>query len=266
MEARARATELDRLNQQRRTIEQEMKQQAQETLASVQLDSSAPPDAIVLFDEHFHQGVIGIVAGRLKDEYKRPTIVFAKQDDKTIKGSARSIAGVHIRDILEAVSTAQPGLIDKFGGHAAAAGLSIQTANLSAFTAAFTSHVKAALADIDDPNIILSDGELEPHILNLPTAQVLRQAGPFGQGFQPPLFDGTFKLIQQRIVGERHLKMVLAHPDSGEEFDAIAFNIDPDVWPDPNVKQVQLAYQLDVNYYRGRESLQLLVEALAPLA
>ena len=266
MEARARATELDRLNQQRRTIEQEMKQQAQESLASIQLDSSAPPDAIVLFDEHFHQGVIGIVAGRLKDEYKRPTIVFAKQDDETIKGSARSIAGVHIRDILEAVSTAQPGLIDKFGGHAAAAGLSIQTANLSAFTAAFTSHVKAALADIDDPNIILSDGELEPHILNLPTAQVLRQAGPFGQGFQPPLFDGTFKLIQQRIVGERHLKMVLAHPDSGEEFDAIAFNIASDVWPDPNVKQVQLAYQLDVNYYRGRESLQLLVEALAPLA
>lgn len=266
MEARARATELDRLNQQRRTIEQEMKQQAQETLASVQLDSSAPPDAIVLYDEAFHQGVIGIVAGRLKDEYKRPTIVFAKQDDDTIKGSARSVAGVHIRDILEAVSTAQPGLIEKFGGHAAAAGLSLRTENLPAFTAQFTAHVKTALAAIDDPNVILSDGELDATALALPLAQTLRQAGPFGQGFQPPLFDGIFNLVQQRIVGERHLKMVLAHPESGEELDAIAFNIDPEVWPDLSVKQVQLAYQLDVNYYRGRETLQLLVDAIAPVA
>ncbi|OFI33764.1 single-stranded-DNA-specific exonuclease RecJ [Alteromonas lipolytica] len=264
MEARARATELDRLNQQRRTIEQEMKQQAQETLASVQLDSSAPPDAIVLFDEQFHQGVIGIVAGRLKDEYKRPTIVFARQDEAIIKGSARSISGVHIRDILEAVSTANPDLIEKFGGHAAAAGLSLRAENLPAFTEQFTRNVKAALADIDDPNVILSDGELAAEVLDLPLAQTLRQAGPFGQGFQPPLFDGTFNLVQQRIVGERHLKMVLAHPQSGEEFDAIAFNIDPEVWPDNRVKQVQLAYQLDVNYFRGRESLQLLVEALAP--
>lgn len=265
MQARARATDLDRLNQQRRTIEQEMKQQAQDILAAVQLDSSASTDAIVLFDEHFHQGVIGIVAGRLKDEYKRPTIVFARQDDDIIKGSARSISGVHIRDILEAVSTSQPGLIEKFGGHAAAAGLSLRAENLAAFTDIFTRHVGKALLNIDDPNIILSDGELDSQVLNLPLAQTLRQAGPFGQGFQPPLFDGIFQLIQQRIVGERHLKMVLAHPDSGEEFDAIAFNIDSKIWPDPNVKQVQLAYQLDVNYYRGRESLQLLVEALSPL-
>ncbi|NVK54553.1 MAG: single-stranded-DNA-specific exonuclease RecJ [Alteromonadaceae bacterium] len=265
MEARARATELDRLNQQRRTIEQEMKQQAQEVLASIRIDDTAPPAAIVLFDESFHQGVIGIVAGRLKDEYKRPTIVFARQDDNTIKGSARSISGVHIRDILEAVSTAAPGLIDKFGGHAAAAGLSLPAEHLDAFTQAFTAHVSKALEKVDDPNVILTDGPLDADVLNLPLAQSLRQAGPFGQGFQPPLFDGEFRLIQQRIVGECHLKMVLAHPDSGEEFDAIAFNIDTDVWPDASIKQVQLAYQLDVNYYRGRESLQLLVEAIAPL-
>ncbi|MDC8830037.1 single-stranded-DNA-specific exonuclease RecJ [Alteromonas gilva] len=264
MEARARATELDRLNQQRRTIEQEMKQQAQEVLAGIRLDESAPPEAIVLYDESFHQGVIGIVAGRLKDEYKRPTIVFARQDDTTIKGSARSIAGVHIRDILEAVSTATPGLIDKFGGHAAAAGLSLPLANLSAFTQAFTAHVSKALEQADDPNVILSDGPLDADVLNLPLAQTLRQAGPFGQGFHPPLFDGDFRLIDQRIVGDCHLKMVLAHPDSGEEFDAIAFNVDTEVWPDASIKHVQLAYQLDVNYYRGRESLQLLVEALAP--
>lgn len=266
MEARARATELDRLNQQRRTIEQEMKQQAQETLASVQLDNSALPDAIVLYDDAFHQGVIGIVAGRLKDEYKRPAIVFAKQDDETIKGSARSVTGVHIRDILEAVSTAHPGLIEKFGGHAAAAGLSLRTENLPAFTEQFTAHVKTALAAIDDPNVILSDGELDATALALPLAQTLRQAGPFGQGFQPPLFDGIFNLVQQRVVGERHLKMVLAHPESGEELDAIAFNIDPDVWPNLGVRQVQVAYQLDVNYYRGRETLQLLVDAIAPVA
>lgn len=264
MEARARATELDRLNQQRRTIEQEMKQQAQEVLASVQLDNASLPEAIVLYDAGFHQGVIGIVAGRLKDEYNRPTIVFAKQDDIIIKGSARSISGVHIRDILEAVDTAVPGVIEKFGGHAAAAGLSLSIEHLDTFTQAFTHHVAKAMENIEDPSIILSDGELDAGYLDLTLAQTLRQAGPFGQGFQPPLFDGVFHLVQQRIVGERHLKMVLAHPESGEEFDAIAFNIDPEIWPDANIHKVQIAYQLDVNYYRGRESLQFLVEAIAP--
>ncbi len=264
MQARSLAVELDRLNQQRKTIEQDMKQQAEETLASLELGSEAP-DAIVLFDEAFHQGVIGIVAGRLKDQYKRPTIVFARQDDDTLKGSARSVDGVHIRDLLDAVHTAHPELIIKFGGHAAAAGLSLRADKLSQFNEVFNRYAAEALAHIGDPHLIVTDGELADTELSLDVAQLLRQAGPFGQGFQPPLFDGVFHLVQQRIVGERHLKMVLAHPESGEEFDAIAFNIDTQVWPDASIRRVEVAYQLDVNFFRGRESLQLLVDAIAPL-
>ncbi|BBO29076.1 MAG TPA: single-stranded-DNA-specific exonuclease RecJ [Alteromonas sp.] len=264
MQARAMAVELDRLNQQRKTIEQDMKQQAEETLASLDLEGEVP-NAIVLFDEAFHQGVIGIVAGRLKDQHKRPTIVFARQDDDTLKGSARSVDGVHIRDLLDVVDTTYPDLIIKFGGHAAAAGLSIEAGKLEEFSAVFSRYAGEALANIGDPHVIVTDGELTDTELSLDVAQLLRQAGPFGQGFQPPLFDGVFHLVQQRIVGERHLKMVLAHPDSGEEFDAIAFNIDTQVWPDASIRRVEVAYQLDVNFFRGRESLQLLVDAIAPL-
>ncbi|MFS1701689.1 single-stranded-DNA-specific exonuclease RecJ [Alteromonas sp. AMM-1] len=266
MQARALAAELDSLNQQRKTIEQDMKQQAEEALAALELgEGGSALNAIVLFDEAFHQGVIGIVAGRLKDKNKRPVIVFARQDDDTLKGSARSIDGVHIRDLLDAVHTANPELIIKFGGHAAAAGLSIPADQLDQFTRVFSRYAGEALKHIGDPHVIVTDGELADTELSLDVAQLLRQAGPFGQGFQPPLFDGVFHLVQQRIVGERHLKMVLAHPHSGEEFDAIAFNIDTHIWPNASIRQVEIAYQLDINFFRGRESLQLLVDAIAPL-
>lgn len=264
-EARAKATELDRLNQQRRSIEQQMKAQALDIVANIQQQMPALMTAMVIYDERFHQGVIGIVAGRLKDEYKRPVIVFAKQDETTLKGSARSITGVHIRDVIEAVNTANPGIICKFGGHAAAAGLSINTEQLAQFTQLFNQQVELAMVSIDDPNVLLTDGPLAAQDLDISVARVLRSAGPFGQGFPTPLFDGEFRLVQQRIVGEKHLKMVVVSTETGEEFDAIAFNVDPDVWPNPSISVVQLAYQLDINYYRGKESLQLLVEALSPL-
>jgi single-stranded-DNA-specific exonuclease len=264
MTAREIAAELDSLNQQRRHIEGDMKAQAEQVIANLPIDDNHQPAAYVLYQSSFHQGVIGILAGRIKEKYKRPVIAFAEQDDLVIKGSARSIAGIHIRDVLEEVSTANPGLIDKFGGHAMAAGLTIQKANLAAFETAFIAVVEKYLALLGDQHSILTDGALHPEDIALSLAQQIRMAGPFGQGFEAPLFDGVFALVSQKIVGQNHLKMALVVPDSGEEVDAIAFNVDTTVWPNTQVKYIEVAYRLDVNFFRGRQTVQLLVEALAP--
>jgi len=261
MQARMIASELDALNRERREIETGMKAQAELVLEKMSLAEEDTPAALVVYQADFHQGVIGIVAGRLKEKYLKPVIAFAHQDDTTIKGSARSIPGVHIRDLLDEVNTRYPGVIDKFGGHAMAAGLSLPVANLAAFEQAFVDIAKQHMDKVGGNQVLLSDGSLSGKELSLPFAHLLRQAGPFGQGFESPLFDGEFQLVQQKLVGEKHLKLVLHEPSVGE-VDAIAFNIDVKAWPNAMVKQVRIAYRLDVNVFRGQESVQLIIEQL----
>jgi single-stranded-DNA-specific exonuclease len=261
IQARMIAAELDALNKERREIETGMKAQAEQTLESMALNEGEMPEALVVYREDFHQGVIGIVAGRLKEKYLKPVIAFAHQDDEIIKGSARSIPGVHIRDVLDEVNTRFPGVIDKFGGHAMAAGLSLPLAKLNAFEDAFVAIASQHMAKLDGNHALLSDGDLTDSELCLTFAHQLRQAGPFGQGFESPLFDGEFTLLDQRLVGQKHLKMVLKS-DGNNEIDAIAFNVDLNVWPNAMVKRVHIAYRLDINVFRGQETVQLIIEQI----
>ncbi|MFZ8142113.1 single-stranded-DNA-specific exonuclease RecJ [Alteromonas macleodii] len=261
IQARMIAAELDALNKERREIETGMKAQAETVLEQMALDEGDMPSALVVYREDFHQGVIGIVAGRLKEKYLKPVIAFAHQDDEIIKGSARSIPGVHIRDVLDEVNTRYPGVIEKFGGHAMAAGLSLPVAKLQDFERAFVDTARAHMAKLDGNHALLSDGDLSSKELCLPFAHLLRQAGPFGQGFESPLFDGEFALLDQRLVGQKHLKMVLKS-DGANEVDAIAFNVDLHSWPNAMVKRVHIAYRLDINVFRGQETVQLIVEQI----
>ena len=261
IQARMIAAELDALNKERREIETGMKAQAESVLEQMALDEGDMPSALVVYREDFHQGVIGIVAGRLKEKYLKPVIAFAHQDDEIIKGSARSIPGVHIRDVLDEVNTRYPGVIEKFGGHAMAAGLSLPVAKLQDFEQAFVDIARAHMAKLDGNHALLSDGDLSSKELCLPFAHLLRQAGPFGQGFESPLFDGEFALLDQRLVGQKHLKMVLKS-DGANEVDAIAFNVDLKSWPNAMVKRVHIAYRLDINVFRGQETVQLIVEQI----
>lgn len=264
--ARVMASDLDDLNKARREIEQGMQVEAETIFKQLNFSLDNLPNAIALYQQDWHQGVIGIVAGRLKEKFHRPCIVFAKGSDndsvnigqQEIKGSARSIPGLHIRDLLERIASQHPNLILKFGGHAMAAGLSIEQKNFIKFQTVFNDLAGIWLKAEDLQSIILSDGELALNHLTLAFAEQLREAGPWGQNFPEPLFDDTFTLVQQRIVGEKHLKLVVEK--QGEVFDCIAFNVDVKVWPNSQAKQVHLAYRLDVNEFRGKRTVQLMVE------
>jgi single-stranded-DNA-specific exonuclease len=260
------ASELNALNKDRQLIEREMQREGLQLLEEfLQNTGGSVPAALCLFDENWHQGVVGILASRIKERLHRPTIAFARGEAGEIKGSARSIPGLHIRDALDRVATRYPGLVKKFGGHAMAAGLSLADTDFERFRDAFEAEVECLLEGVELDAIVESDGELCPDDLTLPLARTLRYAGPWGQHFPEPLFDGEFLLVHQRLVGERHLKLVLAHPDRPEQLlDAIAFNIDLEAWPNPAVERVLIAYRLDSNEFRGRESVQLLVEVIEP--
>lgn len=262
--ARQIAVQLDSLNRERREIEGSMQQEAVKALDNLNFGTDVLPYALVLYQADYHQGVIGILAGRMKDKYFRPTIAFAHQDDDTLKGSARSIPGLHIRDLLEEVNNRYPGIIAKFGGHAMAAGLSLPLKNLSAFEQVFQQIAEENLKGKPLAGELISDGELQDHDFSLAFAQCLKEAGPWGQGFPEPLFDGEFQLMDQRLVGAKHLKMVVKHA-SGVLLDAIAFNVDLQQWPNPQCQHVSLAFKLDINEFRGRTSLQLMVEGLNAL-
>ncbi|WP_156948420.1 single-stranded-DNA-specific exonuclease RecJ [Marinobacterium jannaschii] len=262
--ARDLANTLDELNKERRSIEQEMQQQALQLLDQLQLDEQQLPWGLCLFDEGWHQGVIGILASRIKDRVHRPVIAFAPGENGEIKGSARSISGFHVRDGLDAVAAKHPGLISKFGGHAMAAGLSFPAESFKAFCEAFDNEVKRQLSEADLQQQILTDGELNANQINIRLAEELREGGPWGQQFPAPLFDGEFALLQQRIVGQRHLKMVLMDPTSGLALDAIYFNCDTQLWPNEGISRVRVVYRLDINEFRGQRNVQLLVEQLLP--
>ena len=272
--ATALAAQLEQLNQERRAIEARMQVDA---LAAVrQLREPTPTlqrNGVCLYDESWHQGVVGLVASRVKERVRRPVIAFAKVDDNGLRGSARSIPGVHIRDVLDAIAAHHPDLINKFGGHAMAAGLSIELAQLDRFARAFDEEVTRWMAAAAGYDAIETDGELESDEIALETARALRAGGPWGQAFPEPCFDGLFAIRNARIVGERHLKMWVELPRSGRAFDAIAFNYagaDPGRAGDPQAKPVlpsgnaHLVYRLDVNEYQGERRLQLLVDHVLP--
>ena len=263
-EARTIAHQLDEINHARRDIESDMKQQAMTILDSMHLDNNESlPFGLCLFDEGFHEGVVGIIASRIKDQWNRPVIVFAKTEDGLLKGSGRSIKGLHIRDALDSVATKHPELISKFGGHAMAAGLTIAEANYELFTNAFDEEVRRHLCEDDLQGVVMSDGELLDSEFSMNTAEELRYAGPWGQAFQEPVFDGLFNIINKRIVAEKHLKLSLQPVESNLEIDAIAFNVTDEEWPEHTL-QANVAFRLDVNVFRGNKNLQLMVEHIEP--
>lgn len=258
------AEQLDALNIERRRIEQEMKEQALASLERLEhkVEENRLPLGLCLHDESWHQGVIGILAGRLKDRYHRPVIALASVSPYEMKGSARSIAGVNIRDVLAAIDKDHPGLITKFGGHAMAAGLSLVPEHLDAFRKAYVLELSQHIDSTQCAGVIYSDGALSSVELSLETAQLLHQAGPWGQQFPEPLFDNQFEVLDQRLVGQHHLKMTLSHPKGGAVLDAIAFNVDLKLWPNHRARFIHAAYKLDVNFYQGRTRMQLLIEAM----
>lgn len=257
------AQRLNHLNQERRVIELKMQREA--FLAVEQIDLKHLPYGVCLYQENWHQGVIGLVASRIKEKINRPVIAFAKVDANHLKGSARSITGLHIRDVLESIATEYPHMIPKFGGHAMAAGLSLLLDNYADFQKVFDKHVKKHIKEEDLKHILITDGKLSSNELSLETAELIIQAGPFGSGFPEPVFDGLFKLVNQRVVGQHHLKLILQIPDSEHYIDGIVFNVDLNVWPNYHCTTVRAVYSLDINEYKNKRKLQLLIDELIPL-
>ena len=258
--AKDMAYQLDQLNNDRREVEAVMKHEAMAYLTDMKaLDRHHLPSGVCLFDANWHQGVIGILASRIKDQVHRPVIAFAPAGKDLIKGSARSIPGVHIRDVLSDIAALHPKLLSKFGGHAMAAGLSLNMHDYPAFALAFDEMVGKRLASVDLEQKILSDGQLTEQEMSLEIADLLQNAATWGQEFPEPVFDGVFDVIQARIVGQRHLKLVLRKPEGDLIIDAIAFFVDkPEHWL--GLRQIKAAYKFDINEFRGNRSVQFIVQ------
>jgi len=260
--ARTMAEELDQLNVDRRVIETGMQQEALKLVEGLHLDHNTLPWGLCLYDPGWHQGVVGLLASRIKERFHRPVIAFGQDANGDLKGSARSIAGFHIRDALDAVAARYPGLVNKFGGHAMAAGLSLASTHFPRFAEAFDTEVRRQLTEETLEEVILIDAVLEPTEIHLESARLLREAGPWGQHFPEPLFRGEFVVLDQRIVGGKHLKFNLGSEwDQSFAVEAIAFNVPP-VLLAATPAAVDIIYRLDVNAWRGRESVQLVVERI----
>lgn len=255
------AQQLNELNLQRRNIESDMREHAEAAVAKLQFDTGQVPDLVTLYQPDWHAGVIGIVAGRVKEQVNRPVIALAHEDDDILKGSARSVSGLHMRDLLERVHTLEPNIMERFGGHAMAAGLTLKKANLQRFSELAQAVAQEWLTEEQKQRVYWSDGELTLPELTINNVDMLQNAGPWGQHFPEPMFDGEFDIVDQRIVGEKHLKCVLRHPQ-GDVLDAIAFNVDTNEWPNNSVQRVELLYKPQLNHFRGKTSVQLLVEQI----
>jgi single-stranded-DNA-specific exonuclease len=259
MAAREQAETLHQLNRERRDIEQSMQLDALKQLDDLALDATNVPFALTLYDPDWHQGVIGILASRIRERVHRPTVVFADVGDDLLKGSGRSIPGLHLRDALDRVATRHPGLVEKFGGHAMAAGLSLAKSDLEAFRAALNSVVAETLSDVPPESIEDSDGELAPGDFSVQLAEQLVRGGPWGQHFPEPMFDGVFTVSRHRIVGDRHLKMTLTI--DSVDVEAIAFNVDVDEWLNQPLERIRALYRLDINEFRGDRNAQLVIDS-----
>lgn len=263
-EARMLASELDALNQTRKEIEQGMQQEALALCDALERDHDTLPSGLSMYHPQWHQGVVGILASRIKERFHRPVIAFAPAANGVIKGSGRSVQGFHMRDALERLDSRFPGLMLKFGGHAMAAGLSLEEARFDEFRQRFADLVAEWLDPALLQGEIWSDGLLQADEMTLTVAEMLREGGPWGQMFPEPVFDGRFRLLQQRLVGERHLKMMLEPVGGGPLLDGIAFNVDTACWPDNGVREVDITYKLDINEFRGNRSLQLIIDNIWP--
>ncbi|ANR81165.1 single-stranded-DNA-specific exonuclease RecJ [Kosakonia sacchari] len=264
-EARQLASDLDALNQTRKEIEQGMQAEALTLCEQLERSGETLPGGLAMYHPEWHQGVVGILASRIKERFHRPVIAFAPAGDGVLKGSGRSIQGLHMRDALERLDMLFPGMMLKFGGHAMAAGLTLEEHRFEEFRQRFGELVTEWLDPALLQGEIVSDGPLSAQEMTLEVAEMLREAGPWGQMFPEPMFDGEFRLLQQRLVGERHLKVMLEPVGGGPLLDGIAFNVDTSCWPDNGVRQVNIAYKLDVNEFRGNRSVQLIIENLWPL-
>ncbi|MGZ8201111.1 MAG: single-stranded-DNA-specific exonuclease RecJ [Methylosarcina sp.] len=260
--ARELALQLDDLNNGRKEIEGQMKHEAMVLLNEMRaLDENHLAAGVCLYDANWHQGVIGILASRIKDRLHRPVIAFAPAGKDLIKGSARSIPGVHIRDVLSDIAAAHPKLLSKFGGHAMAAGLTLNMHDYPPFALAFDEMVGKRLHNVDLEQKIISDGELSEQDMTVAFAELLQQSATWGQGFPEPVFHGVFEVVQSTLVGQRHLKLVLRIPKGNLLIDAIAFFIDhPEQWL--GVRSCLAAYKLDINQFRGQRSIQFIVQYL----
>ncbi|MBT5223497.1 MAG: single-stranded-DNA-specific exonuclease RecJ [Gammaproteobacteria bacterium] len=266
VKAKQLAQQMDELNIDRREVEGQMKQEAMRLLKDMNiLDKQHLTAGVCIYNEDWHQGVIGILASRIKDRLNRPVIAFANAGSGEIKGSGRSIPGVHIRDVLSDIAVAHPKVLTKFGGHAMAAGLSIQLHDYPVFMLAFDKAVEQRLVDVDLDQKVYTDGELTETEMTIGFCELLKNAGPWGQEFPEPLFHGIFDVVQSRIVGQQHLKLVLRKPDSELLIDAIAFFVErPEYWL--GIRQVNIAYKLDINEYNGQRNIQFIIDYIEKLA
>jgi len=252
------ASRLETLNLERREIQGDMQQQAAEAVEEISANYKSLPQGLCLFDDRWHQGIVGLIASKMKDRFNRPVIAFARGDDGLLKGSARSVSGINIRDALDTIATTHPGLLLKFGGHAMAAGLTIEQDRFEVFAAAFASEIERLGYDGNLAETIITDGELSSEELSLDVAQLLKDAGPWGQGFPEPLFEGCFEVIDLRILKERHLKLLVEAGDN-EPLDAIAFN-SVEAGQQVKLDRIRATYRLDVNEFRGQRKAQLIID------
>jgi single-stranded-DNA-specific exonuclease len=253
---------LEQLNSERKATEKQMKHEAIAYLSDIKtLENRTLPAGVCLYNENWHQGVIGILASRIKDRIRKPVIAFAPADEHTIKGSARSIPELHIRDLLSDIAASHPKILSKFGGHAMAAGLTIKLHDYPAFSIAFDEWVHKRLTNVNIEQTIWTDGELQENDINIEMAHLLRSVAVWGHEFPEPSFHGEFEILQVRIVGHQHLKLVLRLSNGTKLFDGIAFFVDqPEEWL--GVRKCLMTYKIDINEYKGQKNLQLLVEYL----
>lgn len=261
-EALPAAKELDQLNRDRRELQVRMEDEARAHLEAAKAALvGEEADGYCLYDPAWHEGVVGLVASRIKEQVRRPVVAFADAGEPGLmKGSARSIPGVHVRDVIDAVAASHPGLVLRFGGHAMAAGLSLRASDLDAFREAFEKQLHTHRDVLDRPDVIWSDGGLEPGDFGLDLARQLAAAGPWGQAFPEPQFDSELEILESRVLKDRHLKMTVRHPAGGPPIDAICFN-QPQL---PQGEGLRFVYRLDVNRYRGLDQAQLIVESIQP--
>ncbi len=265
-EALMLAGELDRLNRERREMEGRMREEALSAVRNLRIAEGDLPPGLTLFDGGWHAGIVGLVASRMKDRLQRPVVAFAPASEDELRGSARSVAGLHVRDVLEAVSSRHPGLIDRFGGHAMAAGLTMRRASLERFADAFADEVGRQLSPSQMQNVLETDGVLSAGEISLETARAIEEGGPWGQAFPEPVFDGEFDVVDARTVGDRHLKLWLRAAVAMQPVEAIAFGYfdEPEArWPGTGAK-LTLAYRLQSSSFGGTPHAELLVEHVAP--
>ncbi|MGK2946339.1 MAG: single-stranded-DNA-specific exonuclease RecJ [Candidatus Malihini olakiniferum] len=265
VEARIQASDLNTLNLARREIEKEMHIEAMQLYEKLEHGLEQLPLGLAMYHPKWHQGVVGILASRLKERFHRPVIAFAPASKGVLKGSGRSIPGLNLRDALESLDARYPGLMVNFGGHAMAAGLSLEEHQFDTFRERFGELVAECLNEAHLERVIWSDGELIQTEFNLVMAEMLRDAGPWGQAFPEPTFDGCFRILQQKLLKKCHLKLILKPVNGGPILDGIAFNVDTRCWPDSSILEAKLAYHLKVNKFYSKCSVQLLIQHLWPL-